>query len=188
MIKGLYYRLLFIKYYAHIILYANHPQELDNDIKIWSENWKCPYQRMRRLVWLLECFPEFRDLYYYRYRDKRMVKILRCICKGQAALYIGGNIGKPMMIWHGFSTVINCDRMGNNCSIWQQVTIGNKLDSEGRKPRIGNNVKICAGAIIVGNIEIGDNAIIGAGAVVIKDVPANCVVGGVPAKVIKILE
>lgn len=188
MIKDLYYKLLFIKYVIHIILYVSYSQELNDDIQIWSKNWKCPYQRLRRLLWLLECFPEFRDLYYYRYRDKKIVKVLTCLYKGQSALFIGGNIGKSMMIWHGFSTVINCERMGDNCSVWQCVTIGNKLDNEGKKPRIGNNVKICAGAIIVGDVEIGDNVIVGAGSVVTKNVPANCVVGGVPARAIKILE
>lgn len=89
------------------------------------------------------------------------------------------------MIWHGFSTIVNCDSIGDYCSIWQQVTIGNKFDYDGGKPCIGNNVKICAGAIIVGNIKIGNNVIIAAGAVVVKDVPDNVIVGGVPAVIIR---
>ncbi len=54
-----------------------------------------------------------------------------------------------------------------------------------KKPVIGSNVKICAGAIIVGGITVGDNAIIGAGSVVVKDVPNNEVWAGNPAHFIK---
>lgn len=73
--------------------------------------------------------------------------------------------------------------IGKNCTIYQNVTIGQK---NGKNAAIiGDNVLICANACILGNIKIGDNAIIGAGAVVIKDVPANAVVAGNPAEVIK---
>ena len=59
------------------------------------------------------------------------------------------------------------------------------MDDIESKPIIGNNVKICAGSILVGNIKIGNNVIIGAGSVVTKNVPDNCVIAGVPAKIIK---
>ena len=52
-------------------------------------------------------------------------------------------------------------------------------------PTIGNNVKICAGAIVIGDVHIGDNSTIGAGAIVLKDVPDNCIVVGNPARIIK---
>ncbi len=52
-------------------------------------------------------------------------------------------------------------------------------------PVIGKNCRICAGAVIVGNIRVGDNAIVGANAVVTKDIPDNVVVAGVPARIIK---
>ena len=57
----------------------------------------------------------------------------------------------------------------------QQVTIGDSTGKEDITTK-GNNVRICAGAIVVGNITIGDNVTIGAGATVYKDVPANSVV------------
>ena len=78
--------------------------------------------------------------------------------------------------------------IGEDCKIFQSVTIGSKWSKAsclGEAPRIGNNVMIGAGAVILGNITIGYNSIIGANAVVVKDVPDNCVVGGVPAKIIK---
>lgn len=62
------------------------------------------------------------------------------------------------------------------------VTVGY---SGGKRPTIGNNVIICAGAKIVGGIHVGNDVIIGANAVVVKDTPNNVIMGGVPAKVIK---
>jgi len=53
------------------------------------------------------------------------------------------------------------------------------------KIRIGNNCYISAGVTILGPVRIGDNVTIGAGAVVTKDIPSNCIVAGVPAKIVK---
>lgn len=72
--------------------------------------------------------------------------------------------------------------IGNNCTIYQDVTIG---QNKNKYPTIGNNVIIYVGAKIIGDVHVGDNAIIGANAVVTKDVPPNAIVGGIPAKVIK---
>jgi serine O-acetyltransferase len=92
------------------------------------------------------------------------------------------HIGAGLFIQHGFSTMIMAD-MGKNCWVNQQVTIGYK-DKSGR-PKIGNNVRITAGAKVIGNIQIGDNVTVGANAVVVKNVPSDCVVAGVPASIIK---
>ncbi len=64
------------------------------------------------------------------------------------------------------------------------MTVGRQLDPKG-VPSIGNNVYISAGSRILGGINIGSNVIIGANSVVINDVPDNCIVAGVPAKVIR---
>ncbi len=82
-------------------------------------------------------------------------------------------------------------KIGKNCKIYQNTTIGNgKYNKERDRsiPIIGDNVTIYANCNIVGGIIIGDNAVIGAGSVVINDVEANTVVAGNPAKVIKRIE
>lgn len=114
--------------------------------------------------------------------------IARLVYRHQQVKY-GIQIGHKLKVGKGFridhyggivigeSTVI-----GDNCTILQNVTIGK---NKGRNPKIGNNVRINAGAIIIGGITIGDNCIIGAGAVVTHSFPDNCVIAGVPAKLIK---
>ena len=77
---------------------------------------------------------------------------------------------------------------GSDLYLRQGVTVGNAGRGNKPHPKIGNHVTFGANAVVVGDIEIGDNVIIGAGAVVTKSVPSNCVVGGVPAKIIKRLD
>lgn len=74
-------------------------------------------------------------------------------------------------------------RIGENCLIRQNTTIGTK-NGEVARATIGNHVEIGAGAIILGPVIIGDRAIIGAGAVVLQDVPAGAVAVGNPARII----
>ncbi|MEM2145872.1 MAG: serine O-acetyltransferase, partial [Candidatus Jordarchaeaceae archaeon] len=96
-------------------------------------------------------------------------------------------IGKGLYIGHfGLIFIHNDVEIGENCSIAQGVTIGSLgLGKEG-VPKIGNNVFIGSGAKVLGPITIGNNVRIGANAVVIKDVPDNATVVGVPARVVKI--
>ena len=84
---------------------------------------------------------------------------------------------------HGFATIISAKQIGENCKIYQQVTIG--YNHALQAPIIGNNVEICCGAKVIGGINIGDDSLIGANAVVIRDVPSHTIVGGIPAKIIK---
>jgi serine O-acetyltransferase len=85
----------------------------------------------------------------------------------------------------GIGVVIHARAVvGRNCIIGQGVTIGGKSGWY-EVPVIGDNVEISAGARIIGPIRIGNNVIIGANAVVVKDVPDNCVVAGVPARIIE---
>lgn len=187
-IQKIYYILLSFKYIFFLPVYytVSKDTKIIEEQNLYKKTWACPFSGIMSFVWLMECYREYRSLLYSR-QSGLYWKILSKIYKGQTTLYIQvkGNIGRNFMIWHGFSTIINAEQIGDNCEIWQQVTIGNKFNVDAAKPKIGNNVKICAGAIVIGDVTIGDNSIVGAGSVVTKDVPANVVVGGVPAKVIK---
>lgn len=101
-----------------------------------------------------------------------------------------GNCGSGLYIPHQGSLIRitpNC-KIGNNCTILPGVVIGNKhLETNSNEIiTIGNNCYIGLGAKIFGNVKIGNNVIIGANAVVTSDIPDNAVVGGVPARIIKI--
>jgi serine O-acetyltransferase len=86
-------------------------------------------------------------------------------------------IGRGLFLPHTSGTVIGARSVGDNCTIYQGVTIGAKFidfsNSEQFRPSIGNNVTIGAGAKVLGGIHIGDNAIIGANTVVTKSVAAG---------------
>ena len=103
------------------------------------------------------------------------------------ACYIepSARIGKALCLPHPSGIVIGSDVIiGSNVRIYQNVTIGRKSFSNLSVPRIGNDVVISAGAVVLGDVAIGDRAIIGANSVVVRDVESGAVVAGVPARVI----
>ncbi|MBD2495587.1 serine O-acetyltransferase [Nostoc sp. FACHB-280] len=160
------------------------------DIKRWSEVLGLPQDNLWvQLLVLVYKTQEFRNLYYYRLfkgnlNGRIAMYLLKLLYPECPSLFLDSSccIGAGLFIQHGFSTIIMAD-IGEQCWINQQVTIGYK-DKSGR-PKIGNNVRITAGAKVLGNIQIGDNVTIGANAVVVKDVPSDCVVVGIPATIIK---
>jgi len=101
-----------------------------------------------------------------------------------ADIPINCQLGGGLLIPHPNGIVIHPHAsIGVNCLIHQQVTIGVKRGSV-QPPIIGAHVDIGAGAKIIGNICIGDDVLIGANAVVVKDVEANAIAAGIPARVI----
>ena len=86
------------------------------------------------------------------------------------------------------SCLVNAKKVGNYVKLQTGVLFGNTNHSEDEKPIIGNNVGFGPGVKVLGKVTIGDNCFIAANAVVVKDMPANAIVGGVPAKIIKMIE
>lgn len=104
-------------------------------------------------------------------------------------IHPGATIGKRFFIDHGMGVVIGeTTIIGDDCILYQGVTLGGVGTGEHkvkRHPTLKNNVMISSGARIIGNVTIGDNSIVGASSVVLKDVPPNCTVVGVPGRIVK---
>lgn len=100
-------------------------------------------------------------------------------------IHPGAEIGSDFFIDHGMGVVIGeTTIIGNNVTLYQGVTLGGTGKEKGKRhPTIGDNVVVGAGAKVLGNITIGENSYIGANAVVIKDVPPNSTVVGVPGRI-----
>ena len=110
-------------------------------------------------------------------------------------IHPGAKIGKNLFIDHGMGVVIGeTSEIGDNVTIYHNVTLGGSspsIDSERqrhekRHPTIGNDVVIGSGAQIIGPIKVGNNSRIAANAVVVKDVPENATMVGIPAKAVKL--
>lgn len=101
-------------------------------------------------------------------------------------IHPGAKIGRRLFIDHGMGIVIGetCE-IGNNVTIYQGVTLGGTGKEKGKRhPTIKDNALIATGAKILGSITIGENSKVGGGSVVLKDVPANATVVGVPGRVV----
>ena len=110
-------------------------------------------------------------------------------------IHPGAKIGKNLFIDHGMGVVIGeTSEIGDNVTIYHNVTLGGSspsIDSERqrhekRHPTIGNDVVFGSGAQIIGPIKVGNNSRIAANAVVVKDVPENATMVGIPAKAVKL--
>lgn len=186
-LKIILYYILSVKYFPHLLFYMLNRKAIKEDLKAFDRT----FQKSKNHSWInvvhhLEKLPEFRNLFYFRYSNARFLRFLYPGVSNLDFFMKPSDIEGGVMIWHGFSTVVNARHIGKDFQLWQNVIIGKKttlpIDD---KPWIGNNVKICGGAIVIGKIKIGSNVTIGAGAVVTKDVPDNCVVVGNPARIIK---
>jgi serine O-acetyltransferase len=102
-------------------------------------------------------------------------------------IHPGAIIGEGLFIDHGTGVVIGeTTEIGDNVTIYQGVTLGGTGKEKGKRhPTLGNNVVVSSGAKVLGSQKIGSNVKIGAGSVVLQEVPDNCTVVGVPGKVVK---
>lgn len=127
--------------------------------------------------------------FFYRIKFKFLASKISQIARFLTGIEIhpAAKIGLGVFIDHGMGVVIGeTAEIGDNVVIYQGVTLGGTGKEKGKRhPTIRNNVKIYAGAKVLGNIVVGENSIVGAQAVVLKDVPPNCTVVGVPARIVK---
>ena len=141
------------------------------------------------------CYPGLHALFFYRiahflYSIKlfllaRMISNIGRLLTG-IEIHPGAKIGKGVFIDHGMAVVIGeTTEIGNNVTIYQGATLGGTGKEKGKRhPTIGDNVVISSGAKILGPFTVGKNSKIGAGSVVLKEVPPNCTVVGVPGRIV----
>jgi len=101
-------------------------------------------------------------------------------------IHPAAQIGPGLFIDHGMGVVIGeTAQVGRGCTIYQGVTLGGTSLSHGKRhPTLGDNVTVGVNAAVLGAITVGNNAKVGGGSVVVKDVPPNSTVVGVPARVV----
>jgi serine O-acetyltransferase len=161
---------------------------VDADVQRWIPIVRGGDMSGNPLLWLLARYPEFRTLFYYRLRRANAVgavlgSVLGVVYPGERTLHLAcSEIGPGLFIQHGFATIVAAARLGSNCWVNQQVTIG--FDRPDARPVLGDNVSVHAGAKVLGAITVGDGARIGANAVVLDDVPPGCTAVGVPARIL----
>lgn len=152
-----------------------------------------PYLLVKGMIY----FKGFRAVAMYRFKNyaylaknEPLLQILRLVDSLINGIDIShrAEIGYGLSMPHALCIVLGDVIIGNDVKIYQGVTLGASWGKEkgGRRyPTIGDNVKISAGAKILGPVSIGKNSIIGANAVVVNDIPEDSIAVGIPAKVIR---
>ena len=141
-------------------------------------------------------YPSFKAILRYRLAHKLYLKkhyflarwiSQRAVRKTGIEIHPGATIGKGLFIDHGSGVIIGeTAELGDNVTLYQGVTLGGTGKEQGkRQPTLKDNVMVSAGAKVLGSFTIGENSKIGAGSVVLKEVPPNCTVVGVPGRVVK---
>lgn len=141
-------------------------------------------------------YPSFKAILSYRVAHKLYVKkhyflarwiSQRAVRKTGIEIHPGATIGKGLFIDHGSGVIIGeTAELGDNVTLYQGVTLGGTGKEQGKRhPTLRDNVMVSAGAKVLGSFTIGENSKIGAGSVVLKEVPPNCTVVGVPGRIVK---
>ena len=148
----------------------------------------------RSTLEVLLCYPGVHALVFHRFAHAiwrrgftvpaRFVSHVARFLTG-IEIHPAAKLGPGLFIDHGMGVVIGeTAEVGENVTLLQGVTLGGtSLKREKRHPTLGNNVVVGAGAKIIGGFKIGDGSRIGAGSVVVREVPTNSVVVGVPGRV-----
>jgi len=164
-----------------------------------KEDIQCYFERdpaARSVLEIIFCYPGFQATLFHRiahfFWRKKLFLIARMISHISRFLtgieiHPGAKIGKRFVIDHGMGVVIGeTAEIGDDVTIYHGVTLGGTTWRKGKRhPTVKNNVVIGAGAKVLGNITIGENVRIGANSVVVKDIPPNSTVVGVPGKTVR---
>ena len=168
----------------------------------WYKELKETYEIYRerdpaiRTYWDVLLYPCYHALRSYRKANKlwnaghhwraRLIS-QRAARKTGIEIHPGATIGKGLFIDHGTGVVIGeTTIIGDNCTLYQGVTLGGTGKEQGKRhPTLEDGVMVSAGAKVLGSITIGANSKVGAGSVVLKSVPPNCTVVGVPGRVVR---
>lgn len=150
----------------------------------------------KSLLEVILCYPSLYAILYYRIAHKLYLKkhftFARFISqmarkKTGIEIHPGATIGKGLFIDHGMGVVIGeTAEVGDNVTIYHGVTLGGtgKENTGKRHPTVGDDVFIGSGAKILGPIQIGSYSKIGANSVVLKNIPSNSTVVGIPARIV----
>lgn len=156
-------------------------KERDPAIKNYWEVILYPY------FWALRSYRKAHKLYMkgHYFRARRISQKARK--RTGIEIHPGAKIGKGLFIDHGSGVVIGeTTVIGDNVTLYQGVTLGGTGKEVGKRhPTLCDNVMVSAGAKLLGSFTVGENAKIGAGSVVLKEVPPNSTVVGVPGRVVK---
>ena len=166
-------------------------QNIKEEIRIIRERDPAIHSNMEMFL-----YPSFKVMLYYRLAHKMYLRrhyflarwiSQRGVRKTGIEIHPGARIGKGFFIDHGNGVIIGeTTVIGDNVTLYQGVTLGGTGKEQGKRhPTVGNNVMISTGAKVLGSFKIGDNSKIGAGSVVLKEVPPNSTVVGVPGQVVK---
>lgn len=148
------------------------------------------------VIEIVLCYPGFHAILAHRFahwlytaRVPLLPRVISQISRFFTGIEIhpGATIGRRFFIDHGMGVVIGeTTEIGDNVLIYQNVTLGGTGKEKGKRhPTIGSNVVIGTGAKVLGNIVVGDGVKIGAGSVVVKPVPDNSTVVGIPGRVVR---
>lgn len=155
--------------------------------KVWLKSESCLLLRYLKVVRKLEYFHNTRQGSFLRKLQYQYWNLVwnRLSARHQIRIPVN-TLGKGVLILHLGPIIINGhSRVGENCTLQPGVILGQK-DTKENVPRVGNNAYFGPGCKVIGKVNIGNNVSIAPNSVVIKDLPDNCVVSGVPAKIIKL--
>ncbi|MBQ7653123.1 MAG: serine O-acetyltransferase [Clostridia bacterium] len=141
------------------------------------------YPGVRALFWYRRAHWLYNHKYYFLARRISQ----RTARKTGIEIHPGATIGDRLFIDHGTGVVIGeTTIIGNDVVIYQGVTLGGTGKEKGKRhPTLEDRVMVSAGSSVLGPVTIGHDSKVGAGAVVLKDVPPNCTVVGIPGRIVK---